>query len=331
MRAASSVRAWVTTSLAALWAPLIDEDSRAGHRLGLVGIEGGLHAVQEVGLDRGEGGVEASGELDELALDDLDVPGDAHGPQAHNAEGQGPASEVGAGGLGGIGEELDDVGVVAFEVLDAHARVAEADLGHGWAPFRRRRVACPPQRVVPALVEQLRRLPASIDHAQPAGGGVDGGEQRAGHVGERHHGLARCERGEAPPLALVDPRDDVAQTTDDRLIGDLVQDVVVDQTEDLSGQVLRQLGDEGQRQPALPATFGDPGHLLEEYGHLGDAVGREELVGLFDDDKRLARLAGLATPLPVLVGGVLGPLDVAQHVGDDDVVDGGRVGARTGR
>ena len=78
------------------------------------------------------------------------------------------------------------------------------------------------------------------------------------------------------------------RAADDLRVGDLVQDVGVDQAKDLARQVLRELGDEDQAEPALAAALGDPRHLLEQDRHLLDALGGEELVRLLDDEQDAA-------------------------------------------
>ena len=62
----------------------------------------------------------------------------------------------------------------------------------------------------------------SLDHPEAAGCRVDRREERTGHVRERHDRLSRGERGQAPPHRLVDAGDDVAETADHGLVGDLV-------------------------------------------------------------------------------------------------------------
>ncbi len=142
--AVSSVLAWVTTSPAAACAPLMDDDRRADTDSALSGVEGCLHPLKQTGLDCSEGRVEALRQLEEFALDDLDMASDPHGPQPDDAERECPAGQIRSARLGCVGEELDHVGVGAFEGLDAQGGRGEADLGHGkGAPSDARRDRSP--------------------------------------------------------------------------------------------------------------------------------------------------------------------------------------------
>ena len=76
----------------------------------------------------------------------------------------------------------------------------------------------------------------------------------------------------------------MSQAADHCLIGDLVQDLIVDKAEDLARQVLRQLGDERKADPAFTAALCDAADLLEQDRHLLYPAVRKELVRLLDDD-----------------------------------------------
>ena len=64
-----------------------------------------------------------------------------------------------------------------------------------------------------------------------------------------------------------------------------MEDVVVEESYELVGEVLGVLGDENESEPALSASLGDAADGVEEVGHPADAVGGEEFVGFFDDEK----------------------------------------------
>ena len=73
-------------------------------------------------------------------------------------------------------------------------------------------------------------------------------------------------------------------------VRDLVQDVGIDEPGDLSQQVLRKLRDEDRPEPALAATLGDAGDLLEKCVHLLDALGAQKPRAQDMDRVRFSRL-----------------------------------------
>lgn len=121
----------------------------------------------------------------------------------------------------------------------------------------------------------------SINHPQLARRRINRDEQRARQARRRNDRLSRREAGQSLPQSVVNSANRTLQPADDIRVGDLVQDVVVDQTQHIVRQVLRQLRDENQAEPAFASATGDARDLFEERFHLPDAVGREELVRLF--------------------------------------------------
>jgi hypothetical protein len=96
---------------------------------------------------------------------------------------------------------------------------------------------------------------------------------------------------------------------------------IVDESQHLVRQMLRQLRDEHQAQPAFTAALGDPGNLLEQHRHLMDALRRQKLVRLFDDDHHRCR--AFADRLGFVEMFLLLALHAAQQVGDDEVIHRG--------
>src|SRR5262249_14941394 len=92
----------------------------------------------------------------------------------------------------------------------------------------------------------------------------------AGHRGERVDSLTVGEPWKPLPQAIVDSGDAALKPADSDRVADLVQDVVVDEAEDLARQVLRQLRDKNQGQPAFATSLGNAGHLLEQVRHGRD-------------------------------------------------------------
>jgi hypothetical protein len=74
----------------------------------------------------------------------------------------------------------------------------------------------------------------------------------------------------------------VNESIDNRGIGDLVQNPIVDETENLVWEVLGKLGDKSQAEPAFPTTTSNSGYLLEKYLHLCDPLCGKKLVRFLD-------------------------------------------------
>src|SRR5947209_6783372 len=106
---------------------------------------------------------------------------------------------------------------------------------------------------------------------------------------ERDDRLAGSQAGQAKPQTLVDTAHRALQGGYNLRVGDLVQDVAVDQAEDLAWQVLGKLRNEDQSKPALAATLGNARYLLEQDGHLLDSLVAQELMCLFDHDQHTRR------------------------------------------
>ena len=94
---------------------------------------------------------------------------------------------------------------------------------------------------------------------------------------------------QACPQRLVNAADRVPQGGHYLGVGQLVQDEVVAQGQDLARQVAGQLRDERQAQPALAAALGDAGDLLEQRVHTLNPVGAEEFVRLFHNQQHARR------------------------------------------
>ena len=100
--------------------------------LGAVGVESRVNSFEQLSLRGGQGPIELVAELGELSLHDLDVPGDAHGPQAGHADGDGSVGQFDSRLWCGIAEEGDDVGLLARDSLENHPLLVNIyPRGHG--------------------------------------------------------------------------------------------------------------------------------------------------------------------------------------------------------
>src|SRR5262249_34699105 len=105
----------------------------------------------------------------------------------------------------------------------------------------------------------------SVHHQQLARRGVNSDQERLGQVGGGDDGLARRQARQARPQAIVDAGDGLLQSGDDARIGQPMENERVDERQDLARQVVRQLRDECQSEPAFAAALGQASDLLEQY------------------------------------------------------------------
>src|SRR5262249_44265853 len=132
-----------------------------------------------------------------------------------------------------------------------------------------------------SVADTLRTL---LDEKPPARRRIHRYHQRSGETCERHQRLPLSQSRHAIPQACVDRAYGSLQAADNGAVSDLVDDEVVQQSEHLIRKVLRQLRYEDKAEPALPATLRNARNLLEQHGHLSDAVCRQEFVRLLNDD-----------------------------------------------
>src|SRR5689334_5286415 len=101
---------------------------------------------------------------------------------------------------------------------------------------------------------------------------------------KRYNRLPRRKARHLVPEAFVDAAHGPPQRADHSWITNFVQNIRIHQAENLTWQMLRQLGDEHESEPALSTAFRNPRHLLEQDFHLVDALFAQELVRFFNDD-----------------------------------------------
>ena len=106
--------------------------------------------------------------------------------------------------------------------------------------------------------------------------------ERPGEAREGDDRLTGCERGYVSPENVTDAADGAPETVHDTRVADLVEDPVVNEPKDFVGEMLWQLSNEDESEPAFTTPPGDARHLLEEDFHLLNAPCRQELVGFFD-------------------------------------------------
>src|SRR2546426_9886888 len=103
-----------------------------------------------------------------------------------------------------------------------------------------------------------------LDHQQTARSRINANLHRSSKRRKRCDSLSCREGRQTVPKAFSDPADRVLQAIDDTGVTHLVKNPVVYQTDYLVRQVLGQLCDEHQPEPAFPASARTARNLLEE-------------------------------------------------------------------